>query len=83
MIHDWPKPQSICDIQVFLKFANFYGQFIKGFSKLAALLNSMLKIALTLKVSSRDKNLDQNNKKIEVENSDEKKQHKKVVKATK
>ncbi len=23
-VHDWPEPQSICDIQVFLGFANFY-----------------------------------------------------------
>ena len=32
------------DIQVFLGFANFYRRFIKGFSKIAAPLTSMLKI---------------------------------------
>ncbi len=23
-VHDWPEPQSVRDIQVFLGFANFY-----------------------------------------------------------
>ena len=23
-VRDWPKPQSVCDIQVFPRFANFY-----------------------------------------------------------
>ncbi len=27
-VRDWPEPQSIHDIQVFLGFANFYQQFI-------------------------------------------------------
>ncbi len=27
-IRDWPEPQLVCDIQVFLGFANFYWQFI-------------------------------------------------------
>ncbi len=43
---DWPKPQSVYDIQVFLGFANFYQQFIQGFSRLATPLTSMLKKAL-------------------------------------
>ena len=38
-----PEPQSICDIQVFLGFANFYRRFIKRFSRIAAPLTSMLK----------------------------------------
>ncbi len=42
-IHDWPEPQLVRNIQVFLGFANFYRQFIQGFSRLAALLTSMLK----------------------------------------
>ncbi len=42
-VRDWPEPQSVCDIQVFLGFANFYRQFIQGFSRLAASLTSMLK----------------------------------------
>ncbi len=42
-IRDWPEPQSVRDIQVFLGFANFYRRFIQGFSRLAALFTSMLK----------------------------------------
>ncbi len=42
-VRDWPEPQSIHDIQVFLGFANFYRRFIQGFSRLAAPLTSMLK----------------------------------------
>ena len=37
------KPKSVRDIQVFLGFANFYRRFIKGFSKIAAPLTSMLR----------------------------------------
>ncbi len=36
------KPKSIRDIQVFLGFANFYRRFIKGFSKIAKPLTSIL-----------------------------------------
>jgi hypothetical protein len=42
-IQDWPEPQSIHKIQVFLGFANFYHWFIHQYSKLAAGLNNMLK----------------------------------------
>ena len=38
-----PEPKSIRDIQVFIRFANFYRRFIQGFSKIAAPLTSMLK----------------------------------------
>ena len=41
----WPEPKLIRDIQVFIGFANFYRRFIQGFSKIAALLTSMLKIS--------------------------------------
>ena len=37
------EPKSVRDIQVFLGFANFYRRFIKGFSKIAAPLTSMLR----------------------------------------
>ena len=40
---DRSKPKSVCDIQVFLGFANFYWRFIQGFSRIAAPLNSILK----------------------------------------
>ncbi len=41
-IRDWPEPQSVRDIQMFLGFTNFYKRFIKNFSRIAALLTSML-----------------------------------------
>ena len=42
-VKQWPEPQSVQDIQVFLGFANFYRRFIQGFSRIAAPLTSMLK----------------------------------------
>ena len=44
-VKQWPKPQSVRDIQVFLRFANFYRRFIQRFSRIAAPLTSILKIA--------------------------------------
>ena len=43
-VKNWPKPQSIRDIQVFLGFANFYQRFIQSFNKIAGPLTSMLRI---------------------------------------
>ena len=48
VIKNWPKPKPVCDIQVFLSFANFYYCFIYGFSRIATLLTSMLRMSLTL-----------------------------------
>ena len=45
VVGKWPEPKSVWDIQVFLGFANFYWQFIQGFSRIAAPLTSMLKMA--------------------------------------
>ena len=42
-VKQWSESQSVQDIQVFLRFANFYQQFIQGFSRIAAPLTSMLK----------------------------------------
>ncbi len=42
-IRDWPEPQSVRAIQVFLGFANFYRRFIRNFSRIAAPLTSMLR----------------------------------------
>ncbi len=41
--HNWLEPQSICDIQICLEFANFYQQFIQRFSRFAAPITFMLK----------------------------------------
>ena len=43
-IKQWPELRSVQNIQVFLRFANFYQQFILGFSWIAVLLTSILKI---------------------------------------
>ena len=42
-VKQWPEPQSVQNIQVFLGFANFYRQFIQGFRRIAAPLTLMLK----------------------------------------
>ncbi len=41
-VKNWPEPQSIRDIWVFLDFTNFYKRFIRNFSRIAAPLTSML-----------------------------------------
>ncbi len=41
-VKDWPEPQSVRDIQVFLGFANFYRRFIRNFSRIAAPLTLIL-----------------------------------------
>lgn len=48
-ILDWPAPQSVHDILMFLGFANFYRRFIEGYSKIAAPLNEMTKNQNTCK----------------------------------
>ena len=42
-VFDWPKPQSVRDIQSFVGFASFYRLFIAGFFTIAAPLNKILK----------------------------------------
>ena len=32
-ILNWSKPDSVCEVQTFLGFANFYRQFVNGFSQ--------------------------------------------------
>ena len=42
-VKNWPEPTSVRDTQVFIGFANFYQRFIRGFSRIAAPLTSLLK----------------------------------------
>ncbi|KAI1003959.1 hypothetical protein K3495_g4251 [Podosphaera aphanis] len=42
-VEKWPTPHSVCDIQRFLGFANFYRRFIPEFSRLAAPFTSLTK----------------------------------------
>ena len=43
-VKNWPKPNFVYDIQIFLSFANFYQYFIQSFGKIAGPLTLMLKI---------------------------------------
>jgi len=47
-----PVPNSRKQLQRFLGFGNFYRQFIRGYSTVAALLQVVLQLFLTLTVSS-------------------------------
>ena len=43
-IMDWPVPRNLTGVQSFLRFANFYRRFIKGYSKqIVSLSNATLK----------------------------------------
>ena len=42
-IKQWSELTYICNIQMFIKFVNFYHQFINCFSYIVSLLNDMLK----------------------------------------
>ena len=51
VVRKWPQLKLAWDIQIFLGFANFYWQFIKGFSKIATPLISILKTTRLSNVS--------------------------------
>jgi hypothetical protein len=40
-IVEWPAPQSVCNVQVFIGFANFYWQFVARFLAIARPLTSL------------------------------------------
>lgn len=42
VVCNWPNHLSVPDINVFLRFANFYQQFIQGFTQIASSLIFML-----------------------------------------
>jgi transposase InsO family protein len=41
-VQEWPVPTSVKEVQSFHGFANYYRQFIRGFSKVAAPLTSLM-----------------------------------------
>ncbi len=67
-VRDWPEPQSVRDIQVFLGFAKFYRRFIQGFSRLATTLTSMLKTTS----AAGPANPEQGGQRVQMEDQDEK-----------
>lgn len=42
-ITTWPQPKTITELRSFLGLANFYRRFVRGFSKITASLNDLLK----------------------------------------
>ena len=42
-IMEWPVSKKVKDVQSFLGLANFYRQFVEGFSKIATLLNKLIR----------------------------------------
>ena len=42
-VEDWLEPQNVKDVQSFLRLANYYQRFIKGFSKVAGPLTALTK----------------------------------------
>ena len=48
-IAEWPVPQSVHDIRVFLGFANFYRRFIEGYSKITLPITLLLRKARSFK----------------------------------
>ncbi len=69
-VRDWPEPQSVRDILIFLGFANFYRRFIQGFIRLVAPLTFMLKTVSV--VGPINKNPKQGGQEIQVEDQGEK-----------
>ena len=59
-VKNWLEPKSVQDIQVFIGFANFYQRFIRGFSRIAALLISMLKTIGSSNLASKAFRADNN-----------------------
>jgi len=47
-IQDWPTPKSVRDVQVLVRFANFYRRFIRKYVKVTLLLTELLKKTETL-----------------------------------
>jgi len=41
VVLDWPVPRSFKEIQKFLRFADYYRQFVKDFAKIAKLLHEL------------------------------------------
>ena len=58
-VRNWLELKSVRDIQVFIGFANFYRRFIRGFSRIAAPLTSMLKTTGSSDLATRELGADE------------------------
>ena len=54
-IKPWFEPKSVRDIQLFIRFANFYWQFIQGFSQITVPLTSLLKTTKSIGLEAEPK----------------------------
>jgi hypothetical protein len=45
MIKDWPTPEYVRDVQVLLRFTNFYRRFIRKYAKVTMPISDLLKKA--------------------------------------
>lgn len=52
IVKNWPKPKLLQDIEVFIRFTNFYWYFIQRFSKIALLLTFLFKTSITVNQSN-------------------------------
>ena len=52
-VKQWPEPKLVRDIQVFLRFINFYQRFIQGFSQITAPLTLMSKTSGDIESKTR------------------------------
>ena len=84
---NWLEPESVYDIQVFLRFVNFYWWFIQGFSRLATPLISILKTisvaGLAVSIEVRNKNPEKSCQEVQVEDQNKKEQVQKSCKSQK
>lgn len=46
-VQEWPAPESVYDIQVFLGFANFYQRFLSGYSRIVSPITDLTKKTCT------------------------------------
>jgi len=56
VIHDWPRPRQLKDVQAFLGFANFYRRFIKNYSQIVLPLTYLTQKDITWNWSADCKN---------------------------
>jgi len=54
-IMEWPRPTNVTKVRSFLRLAEYYRRFLKGFSKVASLLTNLLKKVVTIEWTTKCK----------------------------